>query len=126
MPRLTFDREYCKERWDEALEISRTYLHPKTFEDLKQCDTCEKLLEDLSKRASEHSNRTIPLLLQRVAPALGPLRNLTNILVLVIRGNTVAVAAVWGVIHLLIQVRANILSNANLSGFINDWTPVRH
>lgn len=97
--------KYYRDKWDEALEISRDHLHPKTFEDLQSWNTCEKLLHDIDQRQAKFNELTVPRLLRRIAPALRPIQKLSSIFVIAMRANPLVIAGVWGVLYFLIEVR---------------------
>jgi tRNA nucleotidyltransferase/poly(A) polymerase len=96
--------KYYKEKWDEALEISRRDLGPKTFKGLQNWNTCEKLLHDIDQRQVKFNELKIPQLLRRIEPALKPIQKLSSIFVIAMRSTSVVTAGVWGVLYFLIEV----------------------
>ena len=95
---------YCGDKWREALDTCHKCISESKFEKLKQIDSSDKLLADLSDFKHAVDGTSGPNLVQRLRPALDPLRSFVTLLAASLGSTTIQTAIVWGVMSLLIHV----------------------
>ncbi|KUJ06621.1 uncharacterized protein LY89DRAFT_790467 [Mollisia scopiformis] len=89
--------------WEEAQAVCKVHLDPEQPRTIYQFDTCESLLQSLSQKKTQYSEKMLPEFLTRIEPTLFHLRSFTAVIALSVQGSVLRTAMIWGVVNLLIE-----------------------
>ena len=71
---------------------------------ISQLDTFDRLIFHLNQVYNEHADKTIPRILGEIKPSLKLLQKFSVAFVVFVHKATLATAAIWGLLNLLIEV----------------------
>ena len=86
------------------MQICQDTLDDVDIKAISQLDTFDKLVAHLSLAYNEHADKTIPRILGEIKPSLKLLQKFSVAFVVFVHKATLATAAIWGLLNLLIEV----------------------
>ncbi len=91
--------------WDQALKECQDQIGLHDYRDVGRFSDLDEFLSSIRQRTEIYSEKSIPILLNRLEPCLGRLQGFISVMAVILRGPVIQTAIVWGVMNLLIEVR---------------------